>query len=68
MRAPKLPDQLQHLQNIIDGAKRNDDVDILRIIIKSAADEAPAADVIRMAECVLQRGIEIETSKRAERN
>ena len=68
MHSPKLPNQLQHLQNIIAGAKRNDDVEILRGVIKSAADEAPAADVIRMAEFVLQRGIEIEKTKRAERN
>jgi len=63
-----IPSQLQHLQNIIAGAKRNDDVEMLRIVIKSAADEAPAADVIKMAEFVLQRGIEIEKSKRAEFN
>lgn len=68
MGSQKLPEQLQHLKNIISGAKRNDDVDLLRIVIKSAADEAPAADVIRMAELILQRGVEIETSKRAERN
>ncbi len=61
----KLPDELQHLQNIIKGAKNqpNDCEALLRMAIRNAADEAPAAHVIRLAEFILQLGIEAEESR-----
>jgi hypothetical protein len=54
-----IPNELEHLRNIIEGAKRNDDVELLRDVVKSAADEAPPKDIILMAEFILKRGIEI---------
>lgn len=63
-----LPRELQHLQNLIEGAKTNDCEALLRNIIKSAADKAPAADVIRIAQTILDCGIQFELSKRADLN
>lgn len=59
-----LPDGLQHLQNIINGAKNqpNHCESLLRKIIKQAADDAPRADVIRIAEAVLQCGIDADNA------
>lgn len=54
-----LPEELQHLRNLIDAARANHRINTLRNIIKNAADEAPAADVIRMAEMIFQRGAEM---------
>ena len=70
MRYPRLPDELEHLRNLIGGARNepNHCEALLRDVIKSAADEAPAADIIRMAEFILQRGIEIESAKYARFN
>ena len=70
MRSPKLPDSLEHLRNLIGGARNepNHCESLLRDVIKSAADEAPTADVIRIAEFILQRGIEIETARHARFN
>lgn len=59
-----LPDGLQHLKNIIDGAKTNHCASLLRGIIKQAADSAPGNDIIRIAETILQCGIDIETQRR----
>lgn len=65
-----LPDDLQWLKNIIHGAKNDPSYCVmsLRDIIRTAADDAPAAGIIRLAETLLQCGIEIEESKWAERN
>jgi len=59
-----LPDGLQHLKNIIDGAKTNHRMSLLRGIIKHAADSAPGNDIIRIAETILQCGIDIEIQRR----
>jgi hypothetical protein len=64
----RLPSELQHLRNIIDKAKTNVAIEVLRDLIKSATDNAPAADVIRLAETMLQCGIDIERGKSAQRN
>lgn len=63
-------EQLQHLQNIISSAKGepNHFVSILRDVIRLAADEMPEKDVIKCAEWMLQRGIEMEDANDAERN
>jgi len=65
-----LPEELQHLRNIINCAKNqpNYSEETLRRIIKLAADNAPAVHVIRIAETILQCGIEIEESAWSERN
>ena len=63
-----LPNELQHLRNIIDSAESDTAVDVLRGVIKSAADKAPAADVIRIAKLILQCGVDIERAKWARRN
>ena len=63
-----LPDELQHLKNMIEKAQSDVAVRVLRKVIKSAADEAPAADVIRIAQTILQCGIDIERGKWARRN
>jgi len=70
MPSPKLPDELEYLRNLISGAKGepNHYDSLLRDIVKSAADSAPTADIIRMSEFILQRGIEIEQSKHARFN
>jgi hypothetical protein len=68
MSDPRLPSELQHLQNLIDKAQSNVAVDVLRDLIRSAADDAPATDIIRMAQTILQCGIDIERSKWAQRN
>jgi len=59
-----LPDELQHLRNLIDSAKENHSFAVLRKVIKKAADEADERGVIRLAETILQCGIEIERTKR----
>ena len=64
----ELPQELQDLKNIIEDAQANVSVGVLRTIIKSAADTAPAADVIRLAQTILQCGIDIEHSRWPERN
>lgn len=63
-----LPSELQTLRNLIEDAKSDVTVRVLRTLIKSAADRAPAADVVRIAETILQCGIEIERGKWATRN
>jgi len=67
MPAP-LPDDLQHLRNLIDGVKVNQCEKVLRRIIKSAADSAPTADVIRIAETILRCGVEQSESQWSMRN
>ena len=64
----ELPRELQHLRNLIDAAQSDTAVDVLRDLIKSAADDAPAADVIRLAQTILQCGVDIERRRWAERN
>lgn len=54
-----VPEELQHLRNIIDSAKNNYTVSLLRKIIKQAADDAPKEDVIRIAEFIYRRGVEM---------
>lgn len=49
------PEDVQHLQNLVNAAKANHSVSVLRSVIKSAAEEASAADVIRIAEFILDR-------------
>ena len=58
-----LPEELRWLFNIIEDAKVNHAVSNLRGIVKRAADEAPPEDVIRMAEFVYRRGVEIHRSR-----
>ena len=60
--------EMKHLQNLIGEAKHNRYVDLLRHIIKSAADEAPATDVIRIAETILSCGMQNDDRKRSIRN
>lgn len=64
----KLPPELQHLKSIIEDAESDVSTRVLRKLIKSAADKAPAADIVRIAKTILQCGIEIERAKWAERN
>ena len=64
----ELPHELQHLRNMIDKAKSDVSIRVLRKAIKSAADHAPAADVIRIAETILQCGIDVERSRLTELN
>lgn len=59
-----LPDDLQHLRNLIDGVKQNQCENVLRRIVKTAADTAPTADIIRIAETILQCGIDVSKSMR----
>jgi hypothetical protein len=68
MSDPRLPSELQHLQNLIEDAQSDTTIRVLRKLVRSAADEAPATDVIRMAQTILQCGIDIERSKRAGHN
>lgn len=63
-----LPKELQHLKNLIDDAEGDTSIQVLRTIIKSAADRAPAADVVRLAKAVLQCGMATEQSQWANRN
>ncbi len=65
-----LPNELQHLQNIINDAKNepNHSAALLRNVIKEAADRAPERDIIRLAETVLQCGIDIDRAQWAESN
>lgn len=65
---PELPEDLQHLQNMIAKAESDVSIRVLRKMITSAAEKAPAADVIRIAKTILQCGIDIERSKWVERN
>lgn len=50
----------QHLRNMIDDAESDTGIKVLRSVLKSAADKAPAADILRMAKALLQRRIEDE--------
>jgi len=59
---------LQHLRNLIDGVKVNQCENVLRRIIKTAADKAPTADLVRIAETILRCGIDQAESKWASRN
>ena len=54
--------ELEHLRNIIEGAKKNQCEAILRKIVRDVADEAPLGDLVRIAEIILQCGIDQETS------
>jgi hypothetical protein len=63
-----LPTELQHLRNMIDKAESDVSITVLRKVIKSAADNAPATDVIRIAKLILQCGIDVERGKWARRN
>jgi hypothetical protein len=60
----ELPHGLQHLKNIINKAKKNVSAEVLREVIKTAADEAPDKDIIRIAELILKIGIESHHSGR----
>ncbi|MBA3480343.1 MAG: hypothetical protein H0T51_00875 [Pirellulales bacterium] len=63
-----LSEDLQHLRNMIAKAKSDVSIRVLRDEIKSAADEAPAADIIRIAQAILQCGIDNERGRWATRN
>lgn len=63
-----LPNELQHLKNLIDDAESDTSIKVLRRIVKSAADKAPAADILKLAKTVLDCGINLERPKWAERN
>jgi hypothetical protein len=65
---PPLPEELQHLRNMIDDAQADTAISVLRGVIKSAADEAPATDIVRIAQTILQCGIDIERGKWVRRN
>jgi hypothetical protein len=45
-------EQMKFLSNLIDAAKRGrkESVQVLRVICRTAADDAPADDLIRMAQ------------------
>lgn len=60
-----LPNSLQQLNNLINGAANepNHSLATLRLIIKKAADEAPAADVLQLAKCIFECGVTIERAK-----
>ncbi|WP_437228749.1 hypothetical protein SH661x_001061 [Planctomicrobium sp. SH661] len=60
-----LPEHLQRLRKLLQDAKDDPDCDLkpLRQIIREAAEEAPSAHVIRIAETILQCGIDIERGK-----
>jgi hypothetical protein len=64
----QLPDDLEHLRNMIAKAQSDVSIKLLRDEIKSAADEASAADVIRIAQAILQCGIDGLRGRRAMRN
>lgn len=59
-----IPKELQHLRNLIDSAKDDIAIEVLRDVIRSAADCADKAGVIRLAETILQCGIEIDRKER----
>jgi hypothetical protein len=63
-----LSEDLEHLRNMIARAKSDVSIRLLRDEIRSAADEAPAADVIRIAHAILQCGIDKERGQWATRN
>lgn len=63
-----LPTEIQHLHNMIEDAQSDVGIRVLRSIIRTAADKAPPEDVIRLAETILQCGIDIERRKWAGRN
>jgi hypothetical protein len=58
----------QHLRNMIEDAESDTGITVLRSVLRSAADKAPAADVLRMAKALLQRRIEDERGEWARRN
>lgn len=60
----KLPNGLQHLKNIIEKAKKNVSADVLRHVITQAAEDAPDKDIIKIAEFILQLGIESHKQSR----
>jgi hypothetical protein len=65
-----LPDDLEHLQNIIAGAKNepNNFEANLRRMIRAAADEASTADIIAISEAILDLSFRRERANRVERN
>lgn len=62
-----LPEELKLLRLVIDAAKDGRRIEIqgdstiewLKGVIRRTADEAPDRDIIRIAEFVLKRGIEM---------
>jgi hypothetical protein len=65
---PELPEELQHLKNMISEATSGLSIKMLRDEIKSAADELPAADVVKIAKAILQCGIDNDRGNWAVRN
>jgi hypothetical protein len=63
-----LPKELQHLHNLIDNAESEVSINVLRKVIKSAADKAPATDILRIAKTILQCGVDIERGNWVRRN
>lgn len=61
----KLPTiDLQWLQNVIDSATDGCSIKILRGWTKDFVDDATPEQVIRMAKCMLQCGVDAELAKR----
>lgn len=58
----------QHLRNMIEDAESDTGIRVLRAVLRSAADKAPAADILRMAKALLQRRIEEERGRWVRRN
>jgi hypothetical protein len=63
-----LSTDLQHLRNMIEDAESDTGIKVLRSVLRSAADKAPAADILRMAKALMQRRIEDERGKWVRRN
>lgn len=62
MSEPQIHPDLNYLKNIICGAKNGfeDDLAMLRCILRAAPDHAPSGALIRMAELCLHIGLEAD--------
>lgn len=55
--------ELEYLRNLIQDAKSDTSITILRKVLKIAIEEAPPRDVIWLAELLLRFGVEMECSE-----